>query len=120
MGDATHETQGVDYIVVQAVQSLRFGGIAREGARGEDAAVVGGVERRGAVSVSFGENNLALRHDAVDMKNITGNKLLEQIIRLRVAELIEKGPQFVWRLDLFHTDARSLRAGLQKPRRFDA
>ncbi len=59
----------------------RFGffGFAGKSARGEDAALMRGIERRRAVGVSLGESDAALGNDAVDVKDGAGNELLEQI-----------------------------------------
>ncbi len=51
-----------------------------------------GIERRRAVGMGFGEDNSALRDHAVDVKDRAGNKLLEQVERLLIAELVEPVP----------------------------
>jgi len=71
------------------VERFGFFGFARKSARGENAAFMGGVERRGAIGVSFGEREAAIGNHAVDVKNCPGNKLLEQVKGLLIAELVE-------------------------------
>ena len=70
------------------------------------------IERRRAIAVGIGEEHFALGDHAVHVKDGAGNELLEQIVRLLVAQLIEQGPELVRRVNFLHADARGLRARL--------
>ena len=49
------------------------------------------------------------------MKNVAGNELLQQVIRLPVAQLFERAPQLLRLVDLADAQRRGLRARLQQP-----
>src|SRR6266699_3102514 len=74
-----------------------------------------GIERRRAISMSFREDNATLGNHAINMKDRAGNELLQQIERLLIADLIQPGPEFVGRMNLFHANTGGLRAGFEQP-----
>ena len=117
MCNSTNQSQRFDHFAIEPVERFGFGRVSRKRACSENASVMRSVERRRAVGMGFGEDHLAFGNDAVNVKNVPSDKLLEQVIRLRVAELIEVGPQFVRLVDFFHSDAGRLRARLQQPGR---
>ncbi len=49
------------------------------------------------------------------MINRARNEFLKQVKRLPIAELVEPWPELFLRINLFHADARGLRAGLEQP-----
>src|SRR5258708_40189455 len=89
--------------------------MARQGARGENAARMRYVERRRAISVGLGEEHFAVGDHAVHVVDDAGNELLEKIEGLLVAELLQPGPEIVGLMNFFHADAEGLRAGLAQP-----
>src|ERR1700734_843232 len=98
--DAANQAESLHYVVVQSVKLAGLFGIARQSARGENAAFVRGVQRRRSVGVRFGESDFALGNDAVDVEHVAGDKLFEQVARLVVAEPLENRPQLVRRAQL--------------------
>src|SRR5215470_4228447 len=75
------------------------------------------VERRRAVGVRLSEEDLPLTDDAIDVKDASRNELFEQIRRLIIAQALEPWPKFVGHMNFLHSDAGSLRARLEQPRR---
>src|SRR5580692_7226756 len=93
-------------------QFMRIGRIARQGSRREHAALVRGIQRRRAIRVSFGELDFAFRNNSIYVVHAAGNESLQKIFGLMITELIEQWPQLLWLVNLFHSDAGSLRARL--------
>ena len=54
-------------------------GVAVDGARGEDAALVHDLHGRLAVSADAGEDDLALAGDGVDVEDVAGDEALEEV-----------------------------------------
>src|SRR6204780_2358743 len=118
--DAAYQAQRLDQFAIDLLQQLYFRGGAQKRARSEHASLVRSIERRRAVGVGLGENDFAFGNDAIHVEDVAGYKLLEQVMRLFVAQLIEQRPQIRGGMNFLHADARSLRAGLQEPRRIHA
>ena len=118
--DAADQAQTFNEFRVDFFQRQSVGGVARHGASGEHAALMGDVEGRSAVGVGFGEQHGAFGDDAVDVEDVAGNELFKEILGLAVAELVEPAPEVVGRLDFFHADARGLGARLEEPGAGDA
>ena len=70
--------------------------------------------------MDFGEHHFAFGNDAIHVEDVAGHELLEQVMRLRVTQLLEQRPKIGGGVDFLHADAGGLRAGLQQPRRFHA
>src|SRR5882762_2103107 len=116
MGHSAYKTKALDQIAIDFEERFGFFRFTRKGTRGEYPALVGGIERRRAIGVSFGEGNTALGNHAVDVIDHARNEFLKQIERLLIAELVQPVPQLVGVMNLFHADAGGLRAGLEQPR----
>src|SRR3974377_1274547 len=74
------------------------------------------IERRRAVSMRLSKKYAAFRHYAVHMIDTSRNELLEKILGLHIAQLLEPRPKLRGGLNFLHADAGRLRAGLQQPR----
>src|ERR1019366_3006716 len=95
--------------------NIREGGSA--GGSGEDAAAVGDFHRRTPVAGGDSEHHLLFGNDGVDVEDIAGDKLLQQVEGLQVAEQLEGGPQFVRLVNLLDPDGAGHGAGLEHPGR---
>src|ERR1700723_1552073 len=74
-----------------------------------------GLHRGLAVFVRCAEENLAVPGDTFDVKDLAGDEAFKDIVRLKVAELVEDGPEVVWRLDFADADGGGVGARLQQP-----
>jgi len=70
-----------------------------------------GIERRRTVRVSFTEGNTALPKSRCRHDRPRPERMLKQVERLLIAELIEPWPELFLRMNFFHADAGGLRAG---------
>ncbi len=77
MSHPAHITEAFDHAAIYVEELFGFGRIARQRARGEDAALVRDVQRWRPIGVRFGEEDFALGHDAVHVINRAWNELLE-------------------------------------------
>ena len=77
MSDAAHEAEPFEQMAIDLEQRFGLLGVARKSARREHAALMGGIERRSAVGVSFSENNVAIRDHAIHVKDRAGDELFQ-------------------------------------------
>ena len=75
-------------------QPTRGIGIALQNARGENAASLRDFEGRRAVRARDGKADLPFVHDGVDVKDIAGDKTLQQVVGLLVAKSLHDLPEF--------------------------
>jgi len=90
---------------------------SRGSRRVEDAAALGDAEGRLAIAATDGEDHLALPHQRVHVVDIAGNELLQQVVRLLVAQFVEGAPDTLAVVELADADGPGLEARLQHPRR---
>ena len=72
MSDTANQTEALDQFFVTFFQGGCLGSIARESRGGENAALMGDLERRRAIAVHFGEDHGALADDSIDVKDDAG------------------------------------------------
>src|SRR5271170_4619506 len=118
--DAAHQAQRCDQFAVDLLQQLYFRSRPQKRARGEYASLVRSIERRRAVGVDFRKHHFAFGNDAIHVEHIAGHELLQQVVRLFVAQLLQQRPKLGGGVNFLHADAGSLRARLQQPRRIHA
>jgi len=114
--DAAHQAQRLDQITIDLLQQLYFRRRPQKRARGEHSSFMRSIERRRAVRVDFSEHDFAFGNDAIHVEHVARNELLEQVMRLLIAQLLEHRPKIRGGVDFLHADAGSLRAGFQQPR----
>ena len=89
----------------------------RQRACHEYASFVRDRHRRHAVSARNGETHSPFEHDGVHMEHVSGDELLEKILRARVAQGVDGAPQILSGIQLANPDRGGLRPRLQHPRR---
>ena len=82
----------------------------------EDAAFMRDRHRRSAVAARRGEDDPPIEDERVDVIDVAGNELLEDVVRLRVAKRSSVCQRTSLGIDLLDADGRRLRARLQDPR----
>ena len=102
------------------VEVFERGGVRiarRERARHEDAGIVRHDERRRFVAAHTREAHVEVEHDRIDVKDITRDELLEQIVGAAVAKRLECAPEITGRVEASNAERRRLRPWLEDPRR---
>ena len=80
MRDTARKPERLNELTIDLEQRFRVGGIARQGSRGEYAAVVRGVQGRRAIAVRLGEEHFAFGNDAVDVKDVSGQTSIPVLV----------------------------------------
>ncbi len=117
VGDAAEEAHGGEDELIFIDEAALEGGVALDEAGGEDAALVADVHGGAAVAAGDGEEDIAFANDGVDVEDVAGDVLLEEVVGLVIAEGVDDLPAFVLGVDFADADGAGHEPGFEDPGR---